>query len=219
MMKILIATTPIRPAPTYFPPIGGLALVKYLRQGGYDDVEFYNIDGNRPTFEEAVEHICAANPDVLGISSVVSTAYAYTKELSLAVKEKRPDTLIVVGGNLAASAEILLRNTKTDLCVLGEGETILLNVVRQAETSRNPSDFKHIPGLMLIDQDANIVNTGYEAPLTKDEICEFDWEELAATSDIGLFISPMFGEGGGRQAGFLKDTRTFDPTVEIKNSP
>lgn len=210
-MKIIIATTPIRPSPTQYPPVGSLALVKYLRLHGFDDVAFYNIDGNRPTFEQAVDHICDQRPDVLGISSVVSTAYAYTKALSIAVKERSPETLIVVGGNLAASAEVLLRRTGTDLCVLGEGEKILLDVVRKAEHSQNAWDFADIPGLMLLDREGEIVNTGYATPLTTDEICDFDWQDLDNSSDIEIFIPPMFSGNGVRMPAFQHDPRTFEP--------
>ncbi len=131
-MKTLIVTTPIRPSPTDFPPLGSLSLVDYLRRHGVADIEFYNIDANRPEYEAVLAHIRKVKPGVLGISAVVSTAYAYTKRLSQDVKAALPETLIVVGGNLAASAEILLRMTGTDLCVLGEGEKVFLNVVRRA---------------------------------------------------------------------------------------
>lgn len=210
-MKILIATTPIRPTPTYFPPIGSLSLVKALRKAGFRDVEFYNIDGNRPSYKDAVEHIVAAAPDVIGISSVVSTAYAYTKQLSLDLKKLLPNSLIIVGGNLAASAEILLRKTGTDLCALGEGEKILVNVAKRAVTTRSPFDFKDIPGLTLLDVGGSLVNTGYEAPLANDEIYDFDWEDLEKSSDISIYIHPLFGKGSVYHPSFIMDSRTFEP--------
>ena len=106
-MKVMLVTTPIRPLPTYFPPIGSLSIISYLRKHGIP-VDFYHIDALRPTYDEALQHIVAARPDVLGISSVVSTAYEYTKRLALDVKAALPETLIIVGGSLAASAEISL---------------------------------------------------------------------------------------------------------------
>ena len=107
-MNIIICTTPIRPVPTSYPPFGPMALMQSLRLRHYDPY-FYDIDGLRPTFDEAVAFISEQKPDVLGISAVVSTAYAYTKRLATAVKEASPNTKIVVGGNLAASAELLHR--------------------------------------------------------------------------------------------------------------
>ena len=43
-MKIMVVTTPIRPTPTSFPPIGSLSIVKHLRNNGFDDINFYNIE-------------------------------------------------------------------------------------------------------------------------------------------------------------------------------
>ena len=130
--NLMIVTTPIRPTPTAFPPIGSLSIISYMRRQGVKGVEFYNIDGNRPSFEDAVAHIVSSKPKVLGISAVVSTAYEYTKRLSLAVKQQLPETVIVCGGNLAASSEILLRRTGIDICVLGEGEITMTRVVKCA---------------------------------------------------------------------------------------
>lgn len=210
-MKVLIVTTPIRPIPTNYPPIGSLSLIKYLRKNGLSNVEFYNIDGNRPSYAEALAYIRAVNPDVLGISAVVSTAYEYTKKLSLDVKKMLPHCLVVVGGNLAASAEILLRKTGTDLCVLGEGEKIFLNVVRRAEETRRPSDFADIPGLMLLDARRQLVNTGYEEQLPADEVYDVDWEDLFRTSDPDIYLTPLFDEDGNVAFAYKNDPRTYEP--------
>jgi len=210
-MKTILCTTPIRPYPTTFPPIGSLSILNYLRKNGVDGVEFYNIDGNRPEFDEAVAHIGNARPDVLGISAVVSTAYGYTRDLIREVKAISPDTLVVVGGGLAASAEILLRRAGADICVLGEGEKVMLNLVRRAETTHDVAAFRDIPGLMILDEDGALVNTGYETPLGKDEIYDIDWQDLERSSDIGLFIFDAFDEKGNPWLWFAGDERMHQP--------
>jgi radical SAM superfamily enzyme YgiQ (UPF0313 family) len=187
-MKVMLATTPIRPIPVPFPPIGSLSIFNYLRENGNFDVEFYNIDANRPSYEEVLAHIEKAAPDVLGISAVVSTAYAYTKKLSLDVKKFLPNTLIVVGGSLAASAEILLHKTGTDLCVLGEGEKVFLNIVNQAEKSRSMDGFALIPGIMMKDEKGQLLNSGYEKALSRDEIYNVDWSVLEESSGMDIFL-------------------------------
>ena len=63
--KIVIVTTPIRPIPTEYPPIGPLGIVKALRSAGYSNTSFYDIDGLRPTYEVALEYLVAGKPDVL----------------------------------------------------------------------------------------------------------------------------------------------------------
>lgn len=210
-MRTMIVTTPIRPYPTTFPPIGSLSILNYLRKAGVEDAEFYNIDGNRPTYQQVLDHIRDRRPGVLGISAVVSTAYAYTKKLVGDVKAMLPDCLVVVGGGLAASAEILLRKAGVDLCVLGEGERVFLNVVRRAETTRNPCDFTDIPGLMVLDRAGTLVNTGYEAPLKRDEIYDIDWADLENTSKIDMFIFDSVDKNGNMSPWFAADPRAGQP--------
>ncbi len=194
-MKTMVVTTPLRPVPTAYPPTGSLSVIKYLRRHGIQDIEFYNIDSNRPSFEDAVAYIIKANPSVLGISAVVSTAYDYTKRLSIEIKKALPKTLIVVGGNLAASAEILLRHTGTDICVLGEGEKTFLKIVNRAESKKTLDDYSDILGIAFINSLGKLSNTGYEVQIPKEEVYDFDWEELAASSDIDRFIfSPLKSE-------------------------
>jgi radical SAM superfamily enzyme YgiQ (UPF0313 family) len=210
-MKTLICTTPLRPYPTTFPPIGSLSIINYLRKNGVADVEFYNIDGTRPDYSDAVDHIVRSRPGVLGISAVVSTSYAYTKQLIADVKARMPDTLVVVGGGLAASAEVLLRKAGADLCALGEGEKVMLNIVRRAATTRVAADFADIPGLMLLDRSGRLVNTGYEEPLDRAEIYDVDWNDLESTTDIGLFIFDAFDAAGAPMPWFAADPRARQP--------
>jgi len=107
-MRIILSTIPIRPVPTDYPPFGSMALIQELRAAGYDPY-FYDIDGLRPTFDEVIRYYREQKPDLIAISAVVSTAYGYTKKLCHTLKEHLPDTPILLGGNLAASAELLHR--------------------------------------------------------------------------------------------------------------
>lgn len=191
-MKTIIATTPIRPRPTSTPPFGSLAIVNYLRKNGIEDVEFYHIDGNRPRYEDVLAYFRDKRPGVVGISAVVSTAYAYTKRLAQDIKRTLPDTLVVVGGNLAASAEVLLRRAGVDLCVTGEGERTFLEIVRRAETTRLPAEFSDIPGVAYIDSLGALQMTPYAESLPADEVFDFRWEDLASAADLGIYIyDPM----------------------------
>ena len=134
-MKICICTTPIRPVPTTFPPFGSMAIIQAL-EAINEKPSFYNIDFHRYSEEEIIEHFNINQYDVLGISSVVSTAYAYTKYLVKLVKKTSPNTIIILGGNLAASAEILLKKAAVDICVIGDGEKIIQNLIKNIDSYR-----------------------------------------------------------------------------------
>jgi len=98
---------------------------------------FYNIDYHRYSEVEIKKHFKVNQYDVIGISSVVSTAYAYTKYLVTLIKEASPNTIIVLGGNLGASAEILLRKAAIDICVVGDGEKIIQHLIKNIKFYRS----------------------------------------------------------------------------------
>jgi anaerobic magnesium-protoporphyrin IX monomethyl ester cyclase len=208
-MKITIVTTPIRPEPSYFPPFGALTLVHHLKNNGFDDVEFYNIDANRPDYQTALDYIVKSKPDVLGISAVVSTAYEYSKRLSMDVKRLCPDTLIVLGGNMGASANVLLQKTGIDLVAIGEGEVIFLNVVKRAVKSRKPMEFSDIPGLALLDENKQMVNTGYQLPLPANELYQLNWDDLEESSDINMHL-PLAHDPDARNDHIIVDKRFME---------
>ena len=192
---VMLITIPIRPSPAGFPPVGSLSIINYLRRHANIETQFYDIDASRPDYNEAIEHIIEAKPDVLGISAVVSTSYAYTKRLSEDIRKHLPDTLIVVGGSMAASAELLLRRTPVDLCVIGEGEKIFLNIVNRAATTNHPPDFANIPGIVLLDESGVLVNTGYESQLSNAEVYNIDWNDMVGMSDIDVCFSHPLADG------------------------
>jgi radical SAM superfamily enzyme YgiQ (UPF0313 family) len=208
-VKLMLITTPIRPVAGSFPPIGSLSIISYLRKHGIE-TDFYHIDGIRPEFDAAVRHIVESKPDVLAVSAVVSTAYAYTKKLVLAVKAQLPDVLVIVGGSLSASAEVLLRRAGVDLCATGEGERVMVNVVERARSTRRPADFADIPGLVLLDSKGDLVNTGFEAQLGKEEIYDVDWSDLENAADISTYIYPLEIDGE-MDPWFQSDPRAFEP--------
>jgi anaerobic magnesium-protoporphyrin IX monomethyl ester cyclase len=207
MMRIVLSTTPIRPVPTDYPPFGSMSLIQALRKSGYDPF-FYDIDGLRPSFDEVVRFYQDRRPDLIAISAVVSTAYAYTKQLCLALKKRLPDTPIVVGGNLAASAELLHRFCGVDVCAVGEGEKVIVNLARllEAEGALPKERLRPIPGITFLDEKGDMVFTGYESPLTVDEMPDPDYGILEQFSRIDNFLcNPL------TRPDFSWDPRTYEP--------
>ena len=87
-MKICICTTPIRPQPTGFPPFGSMAIIQALRNIG-EKASFYHIDYHRYNHSQNSEYFASQQFDMVGISAVVSTAYAYTKYLIKLIRPKQ----------------------------------------------------------------------------------------------------------------------------------
>ena len=179
-MKIVICTTPIRPIPTSYPPFGSMAVIQALRSEGYDP-HFYDIDGTRPSKADIEKFFNEFQPDVVGISAVVSTAYAFTKDLVRMLKRVCPQARIVVGGNLAASSEILHRLTGVDVCVIGEGETVVTSLMRAFERSRQRVDteqLESVKGITFLAPNGDLRFTGYETRLPADEVFRPDFTIL-----------------------------------------
>lgn len=188
-MKICICTTPIRPIPTSFPPFGSLAIIQSLRHIG-EDASFFNIDYFRYQHEVVEKYFRENKFDVVGISAVVSTAYVYTKYLAALIRRVSPATVIIVGGNLAASAEILLRKCDIDFCVAGDGELIIRDLIQVLyETPLNYSRLRETRGICFLDENDLFHFTGFGAKPSSDEIEWPDYGILDADGSLPYFVS------------------------------
>jgi anaerobic magnesium-protoporphyrin IX monomethyl ester cyclase len=211
-MKTVVITCPIRPEPDRFPPIGALSVMSWARRGGFPDISLYDIDAFRPTYEETIEHLRAEKPDVLAVSAVVSTAYVFVRDLTRDIKKVLPDCTIILGGNLAASAEILLRKTGVDFCAIGEGEVTFLNFLKRLQTTRRKGDFHDVPGLAFLADDGALINTGFEKALPGDKIYDIDWNDFDRFSSPPLYIYPAFDDANSMVwAQAAVDPRLYDP--------
>ena len=193
-MKACVCTTPIREVPTAYPPFGSLSIIQSLRKIGWD-VDFYNIDYFRPKHDEITAYFSVHQFDVVGISAVVSTAYSFTKYLSNVIRTVSPKTVIVVGGNLAVSAEILLRKCEVDFCVVGDGERIIQDLVRELDKKRWDCErMKAISGICFLDRNGQFQFTGYRSPLTGRELDWPDYSILETDGSLPHYIqdSPLW---------------------------
>jgi len=175
--------------------MGPVLLLKALKDAGYRP-KFYDIDALRPSLDQIADFFRREQPDILGVSAVVSTSYRYVKELTHVVKEASPKTKIILGGNLAASAEVLLRKCPTDICVIGEGEKILLNLVRHLEKfhdfDSSREELQKIKGITFIDSKNNFIFTGYENQFLPEEMPQINYDLLSGYSDINRYIVDPF---------------------------
>lgn len=188
-MKICICTTPIRRVPTSFPPFGAMAVIQSLRDS-VEEVQFYNIDFHRPSEEQVKDFFSTHQFDAVGISAVVSTAYAYTKDLTRWIRSVSPQSTIIIGGNLAVSSEILLRKCHVDFCVIGDGEIIIKNLIDYLQS--DSLDYKKlydIRGIAFLDTNNIFHFTGYEKPLSPQYIPNPDYAILQDDKSLHHYIS------------------------------
>src|SRR2546425_2429507 len=187
-MKVAIVTTTIRPEPDIFPPLGSLAIIQSLRGEGIETV-FGDFDVLRPTWDEMLDFFRRECPDLIGISAVVSTAYQYTKGLCQAIKQILPNSVIVVGGNLGASAEVLLRLADVHVVVLGEGEGTIVSLVRHVEQYGGfiPKIARRIKGLCFFDGE-RLIKTGYPDPIPASKLFDPDFSIFNKVLKLGHYL-------------------------------
>lgn len=196
------------------PKIAVVSLMKWMEKEGYNG-EFFDVDMLLPTKKEIYDYFMQKKPDVVGISSVVSTSYLQAKQMSRIIRKACPDAVIVIGGNMAVSANILLRKTEIDFCVLGDGEITLVNLLDYARINgRKKIDekLKKIKGIAFINKDNEMEFTGYGEPIPDRENPYPDYDLLAK----GLLSKPYlvnnyFRKGKESANWFAKDQRSFEP--------
>ena len=71
------------------PQIAIISLINWMKLNGYskDNYDFYDIYLLFPTDHEIRDYIKKYNPDVVGLSAVVSTSYSQVKRISKIIKE------------------------------------------------------------------------------------------------------------------------------------
>ena len=207
-MKILLCNLAIRPQPTTFPPVACTNLCNVLIREGYDPI-FYDIDVNRPSEEELSRYFEKEQFNIVGISAVVSTGYRYAKMLASIIKKASSKTQVILGGNLAAAYEVILRKCQIDICVIGEGERVILNLVKYYEKYRclKPKNGKlhKIKSIAFLEKEGMCKFTGSDKQISSEEMEEPDYELLDRFSNVNQYISdPMEMED------FLNDPRSHE---------
>ncbi|MBZ0253516.1 MAG: B12-binding domain-containing radical SAM protein, partial [Candidatus Methylomirabilis sp.] len=118
------------PHPAYSQPLGIMYLASYLRERRPEvEVKLLDMRLTRMAPEGLRAEIAAFKPDCVGLS-VLSFEAATLPACARVVKEYDHGVAVIVGGPHASSdSETILRDENVDLCVIGEGEETLLELV------------------------------------------------------------------------------------------
>ncbi|MBU1632426.1 MAG: radical SAM protein [Nanoarchaeota archaeon] len=126
-MKILLINSPTEGRiPAQF-PLGLGYIAKVLLNEGYQ-VEVLDIWSKQYTKEQIMKIIPKLKYDLVGINAI-SVHYNFVKWLSKKLKEHHSGKIILGGALPTFSSEIVLKNTEVDICVLGEGEITIINLL------------------------------------------------------------------------------------------
>ncbi len=118
-------------------PIGICTIATITKRLGHevDILDLWITDYNKKDVINKIEQF--KKYDAIGISAL-STQYRYIKFLANELKIYYPETVIVLGNALAThSADIVLKNTKIDICVRGEGEVTFTELLSNKYNNLN----------------------------------------------------------------------------------
>jgi len=137
-----------------------------MEKNGYtsQEYDFYDIDMLLPSQKEIREYFRKTKPGVVGLSAVTSGTYGQIKRLARTIRSICPDAMIVLGGNLSASANVVLRKTDVDVCVVGDGEVAwvkLLGYAKQHGRNIEVDALSPIKGLSFLNESGDLMFTGY----------------------------------------------------------
>lgn len=198
------------------PKIAIVSLVKWMEKRGYTsaDWDYYDVDMLLPSDQDLIDYFKSYNPQIVGLSAVVSTCYAQVKRIARLLRETCPDALIVLGGSLTASSNLVLRKTDVDICVVGDGEEAwveLLGYVKAHGRRKNMDVLSKITGLGFLDDSGELRFTGYGRQIPGEDNPFPDYDVLRA----GLKNRPhemrnYFRRGLG-STHFQTDPRSHEP--------
>jgi len=161
-----------------WPPAWAAYLAGALRDAGFPDVTFIDAMTNHLDEEQLRERIAAARPDVVGATAITPSIYMAERALEIA-REAAPGAVTILGGVHATFMfkQVLSEAPWIDVIVRGEGEEILVNLIRAIDEGRWPADRQRIHGLAFRDGEA-IVATQAAATVKNLDGIDPDWSIL-----------------------------------------
>ncbi|RIA55119.1 magnesium-protoporphyrin IX monomethyl ester anaerobic oxidative cyclase [Dichotomicrobium thermohalophilum] len=161
-----------------WPPAWVAYITGALKAAGYTDVRFIDAMTNDISEDELRYILSQENPDVVGTTAITPSIYKAERALEIA-KEEHPDAVTVLGGVHATFMfkQVLSEAPWVDVIVRGEGEEIIVELIRAIDEGRWPQEADTIKGLAFT-KDDQIVAT-QAAPTVKDlEAIDPDWSIL-----------------------------------------
>ncbi len=158
-----------------WPPAWAAYLAGALRGAGYDDVRFIDAMTDHVDDEALEARIRELKPDVVGTTAITPSIYKAEETLKIA-KKVSPAIITMLGGVHATFMfkQVLTEAPWIDVIVRGEGEEILLDLVRAIDDGCWPVARHEIKGLAFLDGQDIIATKA--APTVKDlEKIKPDW--------------------------------------------
>ncbi|MFW9827620.1 MAG: B12-binding domain-containing radical SAM protein [Candidatus Thorarchaeota archaeon] len=148
--------------------LGSAYIIAYLRKNGFRANQFLSYESHN--VKECVKKIIKSNPKVVGFT-VYDSNYMQCVLISKSLKVEKPNLNIIFGGPTAtvSSKEILESCKDVDLCVRGEGEETvleLLNILSENSYNLKRCDLANVKGITFRKEDKINFNSDRNALLS-----------------------------------------------------
>ncbi len=161
-----------------WPPAWVAYLSGALKTAGFDDIHFLDAMTNHMSDEELSGRLDELQPDLVGTTAITPSIYAAERVLEIA-REVVPTALRVLGGIHATFMykQVLSESDAVDVIVRGEGEEIVVNLVRALHEGRYLQNRRSIQGLAFRDGEQIVATPA--APTVKNfDAVTPDWSLL-----------------------------------------
>lgn len=161
-----------------WPPAWVAYLSGALRKAGFDEIDFIDAMTNNLSDEAIAERIKEYQPDIIGVTAITPSIYMAERVLEIAA-EVTPNALRVLGGVHATFMykQVLSEAPWVDVIVRGEGEEIVVELVKMVSEGRWPNDRYNVKGIAYRQENEIIATPA--APTVKDlDGLEPDWNLL-----------------------------------------
>jgi anaerobic magnesium-protoporphyrin IX monomethyl ester cyclase len=145
-------------------PYGLLYVSSAILEEGHE-VKILDLCLEQPSHEDLISQIETYGPDIIGFGAITS-GYRQLKEITSRIRPSFPNIPLIVGGSIASISRLLITRANIDAVVMGEGEVVIKNVLR--EIGRNGS-FSRIAGLAY-----RCKNGGYNENPPEKQIVNMD---------------------------------------------
>jgi anaerobic magnesium-protoporphyrin IX monomethyl ester cyclase len=165
-----------------WPPAWAAYLAGSLKTAGFSDVRFIDAMTNNLSDDDLRALLAAEKPDVIGATAITPSIYKAERALQIA-KEAHPNAVTMLGGIHATFMyqQVLAEAPWVDVIVRGEGEEILIDVIRAIDAGQWPAARTDIKGLAFTEttgEGPQVVATA-AAPTVKDlDAISPDWDIL-----------------------------------------
>ena len=161
-----------------WPPAWVAYIAGALKSAGYDDIHFIDAMTDHVTPEQLRVKLAEIQPDVVGTTAITPSIYVAEETLKIAA-EVVPGALRILGGIHATFMyqQVLSEAPHIDVIVRGEGEEIIVDLIRAYDTGRWPEGRAAIKGIAYRDGDEIVATPA--APTVKDlDAITPDWSLL-----------------------------------------